>query len=112
MNIGYLIDLIKADASLLDNVEEFIKKMNEPTIVVVTTTREIVAESEVTVSLAQRNGGELTQSDIDYALKLIAQEPLTKHVEDKFQAVLEAVKDGTAATADAIDQKIKDVSGK
>lgn len=112
MNIGHLIELIKSDASLLDDVPAFISKMNKKNITVVTKTRTEVADKEETISLAERNGGELTQADIDAALKIIEQEPLKQKAEDKFCEVLSAINSGEVKTLDAVDLKIKEVSGK
>ena len=112
MNIGYLIDLIKADAKLLDDVDAFLKKMNEKNITVVTKTQIVVAETEDVFSLADRNGGELTQADIDYAQKLIAQEPLNQKIEEKLRLVRDAISSGEVLTEDAINVKLKEISGK
>lgn len=112
MNIGYLIELIKSDASILDDVPAFTKKMNTKDIPVVVKTRTEIVDEEDVVSLADRNGGELTQSDIDNAVKIIEQEPLKQQAEDKFNIVFDAISNGEVSTEDDVDLKIKEVSGK
>lgn len=70
MNVSNIIDMIRADPSILDDVPAFIKRMNEKDQHRVVSSHIEVVDEEVTFSLAEFHGGECTAEDVAEAQRL------------------------------------------
>jgi anti-sigma28 factor (negative regulator of flagellin synthesis) len=105
MNTSKLVELIKENPGLLNEVEKFIEVANTPNILHKYTTREIVTENEEFISFAEQNGGLCTRADIEAAQKLIEQEPFHKEAEARIENLKAAIESGDVKSID--DMKAK-----
>lgn len=100
MNTSTIINLVNNDPSILDNTQGFIDTMNDKTIKRVVSTKTIVEDVVEFISIADQNGGECTQRNIDDALFIMKQQPLFEEAKKRADAVFAAIQTGDAKTAD------------
>lgn len=108
MNTSTIVEMIKIDPTIENDISSFVKKMNEKTIRLSFKTKEIVIDSEVMASFAELNGGECTDKDVQYALSLMDQAPLLKEAEERLQKVKDAISSGEVSSVEDIITKFSE----
>lgn len=118
MNIGNLIDMLRQDPTLANDVPAFVKQLNEQNIPVEVTRAVVIQEAEIVmVSRAEQCGGFATEDDVAKAQAVMAKEPLFKAADAVKDLILSSIYSGevtdkatvvaafadTAKTSKAID---------
>lgn len=94
MNTSKIIDMIKEDQTIKDNIPEFLQTVNEKNIEITVRSHVNVIDEIKIVSFSERNGGEATDRDVQDAIKLIAQEPLLLEAQKKYEEAVAAIQSG------------------
>ena len=107
MNTSTLVEMIKKDPSILDDVPGLLKRLNEKTILHKYTVRERLVENETYISFAEQWGGEATERDVEEARKLVEQEPIKEEMHARLEAAKAAIEAGEIATVEDLKAKIE-----
>jgi hypothetical protein len=105
MNISTIIDMLKADPSIENDILKFVERMNVQDQVQVVRTRDVVIDEERIVSIAELNGGPATEADVQAALSLIAQEPLVLEADKRIEQVKAAIASGEVTSSAELTAK-------
>lgn len=109
MNIGLIVDLLKADPTIAQNIPAFIAKVNkQDTQQIQKSARVVDEEVVVTTSFAEMNGGKATVQDVQNALKLIASEPLKSELDQRYIKVAAAIDAGQILNSQGIISKFSE----
>lgn len=98
MNIGKIVEMIRADQTIRNNVAVFLASVNTQNITQVVRTHQTVVDEQRTVSLAEMNGGPATQSDVDRAITVLDAEPIMQDFRLRTAQTENAVNNGTITT--------------
>lgn len=106
MNTSTLVNMIKEDSTILNDIPAFLKRINEKNILNKYSVKIETIENEEMISFAEQHGGEATESDIDYAVFLIKQEPLVDEVKARFEKVQALIQSGEVKDSTDIVAKL------
>lgn len=98
MNIGLLKQMIEQNGELLDDIQGFLTRMNTKDIKIVEQKHTVIEDVVRFVSLAEQNGGELTEKNIQEVVRLISQDPLLDEAHKKHEETLSKIKNGEITT--------------
>lgn len=105
MNTSTIMDMIRDDSTIPDNIPAFVKRVNEKLFNQTVSTVQTVVTEEKVVSLAELNGGECTEQDVQYAIKLLANEPIQNEAKERFAKVQAAISSGEVKTIEEATAK-------
>jgi hypothetical protein len=104
MNKSTIAGMIQADPTILDDIPGFITRMNLKNIRQVRNIQTVISQEEYYISIADNNGGECTQADIDGALILNESKPLLDEAEMRYNNAISAIQSGEVTTRDELKQ--------
>ncbi len=102
MNIGSIIEMIKQDPSIKDDVAGFLARVNEKNIRQVDVIRTEIIEHECFVSVADRNGGEAVEEDVMAAIKALEIVPLLEQADRVHEQNIAMIQAGEITDIDTI----------
>jgi hypothetical protein len=85
MNISTIVAMIQQTPEILDDIPGFIARMNEKNIQVVVKKRVVEIDESYLTSIAEREGGDCTEENIQQAIVFINKEPLRATVANATQ---------------------------
>lgn len=94
MNTSTIVDMIKADPTIIDDVPSFVTRMNTKNIRQIRNVQTVVSEEEYFTSLAEQHGGAATEKDVQYAIDLMSKEPLLQDLDDRYDKAQAAIING------------------
>lgn len=100
MNTSTLMQLLRENPKLADDIPSWLKRLNERNIERVVKTRVETVEATVFESFADANGGEATERDVLDALALLAAEPLLAEAKERSEKVEAAIRSGEVITSE------------
>lgn len=102
MNVGAITDMIRQDPAITKDIKGFIEKMNAKTIKQVESVKTIIEDAITYSSIAERNGGDATEDDVNAAIAQLQSEPLIEEAQQRYQNVVAAISSGDAQSGDDI----------
>lgn len=109
MNISKIVEYIKEDSSITQDIPKFLTAMNLEDIDQVVEAARVVRE-QITqrTSIAKMNGGVATNRDVQAAIILIAAEDLKIEANRRFLKVSGAITEGTVKNSSEMISKFAD----
>lgn len=98
MNISSIIGMIQNDPKITNDIEGFIKRMNEKNLKRIEKSHVVVEDIVTMVSIADSNGGDATIEDVQKAIDIINSKPLSDEADDRIAKVKAAIDSGDITT--------------
>lgn len=110
MNQYILIEMLKDDPTILDDVPAFLERINRKDQTRTVRKHVEVVDEEVLFSMAEYHGGECTEEEVQRAAKALDAEPLHEKARQQFEAVASAITSGDVKDTTELSAKFQDAA--
>ena len=109
MNTSTIMDMIRQDPALMNDIPGFLARMNAKDIRRVDQVTRIVEEVVTFVSIAETNGGEATERDVRDAFALLVKQPLLEEVQNRANAATALIQGADLTDPAALVQQLTEL---
>lgn len=108
MNVGAIVEMIKEDPTILDDIPGFLARMNDENIRQVQKKHTVVEDVVKYVSIAQLNGGKATNRDVKEAKAYFEGINPRQEAKERFEKLMIAIDTGEVKTSQEIISKFSE----